>query len=182
MKTEELLNDLDTKLFNIHAMLFSGNLNKEELQSIKEELRDYLQIINNIQSINEEVYKLTKKLLNLICLFLRITSLLMLCFIILDILILPIGIGLFIFLNFIPSGLQEEYIKLKENDEITFKITKLTSEIKDKQELVERKLKKLTKLETLQITNSQPPILSNVKEKSYELPKARVLKLENRQI
>ena len=120
--------------------------------------------------------------LNLICLFLRVTSLLMLCFIILDILILPIGIGLFIFLNFIPSGLQEEYIKLKENDEITFKITKLTSEIKDKQELVERKLKKLTKLETLQITNSQPPILSNVKEKSYELPKARVLKLENRQI
>ena len=42
MKTEELLNDLDTKLFNIHAMLFSGNLNKEELQSIKEELSDYL--------------------------------------------------------------------------------------------------------------------------------------------
>lgn len=182
MKTEELLNDLDTKLFNIHAMLFSGNLNKEELQSIKEELRDYLQVINNIQSINEEVYKLTKKLLNLICLFLRVTSLLMLCFIILDILILPIGIGLFIFLNFIPSGLQEEYIKLKENDEITPKVTKLIEEVKYKQDITNKKIKRLEKISELQLESSKRVEAQTINSFWLEKPRTRILKLENRQI
>lgn len=182
MKTEELLNDIDQKLFDIHAILFSSNINKEELQDIKEELAAYLYIINGINSINEEIYKITEKLLNLICLFLHTTSLLMICFIILEILSLPIGIGLFIFLSFMPSGLKKEYIKLKENDEITPKIIKLTTEIKDKQKVIEQKLKRLNKIEALQLESSKQMMLSSVEQEKYQLPRTRVLKLENRQI
>ena len=93
-------------------------------------------MLKRIKEYNEEVNKRMDIIIKLYRIFFHTSSLLVLCFIILDILNLPIGIGLFVLFNYLSSKLKKEYQKSKENDEITPKLTKLIEDVKYKQDIV----------------------------------------------
>lgn len=181
METKDLLDDIEQKLFDIHALLFGGNITSEDLTEIKENLNEYSDILNLIKEYSDEVNKRMDILIKLYRLFFHTSSLLVICFIILDILNLPIGVGLFIFLNYIAHGLKKNYQQLKENDEITPKVTKLIEDVKYKQDIASKKMKRLEKISELKIESSKRVEVQTMNNFWLEKPRTRVLKLENRQ-
>ena len=182
MERKDLLDELEQELFNIHSQLFGGNITSEDLTEIKETLNEYSYILKRIKEYGEEVNKRMDILIKLYRLLFHTSSLLMLCFIILEILNLPIGIGLFVLFNYLSYKLKKEYQKSKENDKITPKVTKLIEDIKYKQDIASKKMKRLEKISELQIESSKRVEVQTMNNLQLEKARIRVLKLENRQV
>lgn len=182
METKDLLDDIEQELFDIHALLFGEVNTKEDLSDIKETLNEYSEILNLIKEYSDEVNKRMDILIKLYRIFFHTSSLLVLCFIILDILNLPIGIGLFVLFNYLSSKLKKEYQKSKENDEITPKLTKLIEDVKYKQDIANKKMRRLEKISELQIESSKRVEVQTMNNLQLEKARIRVLKLENRQV
>ena len=182
MERKDLLDELEQELFNIHSQLFGGNITSEDLTEIKETLNEYSYILKRIKEYGEEVNKRMDILIKLYRLLFHTSSLLMLCFIILEILNLPIGIGLFVLFNYLSYKLKKEYQKSKENDKITPKVTKLIEDIKYKQDIASKKMKRLEKISELQIESSKRVEVQTMNNLQLEKPRTRILGLENRQV
>ena len=182
MERKDLLDELEQELFNIHSQLFGGNITSEDLTEIKETLNEYSYILKRIKEYGEEVNKRMDILIKLYRLLFHTSSLLMLCFIILEILNLPIGIGLFVLFNYLSYKLKKEYQKSKENDKITPKVTKLIEDIKYKQDIASKKMKRLEKISELQIESSKRVEVQTMNNLQLEKARTRILKLENRQV
>ena len=182
MERKDLLDELEQELFDIHSQLFGGNITSEDLTEIKETLNEYSYILKRIKEYGEEVNKRMDILIKLYRLLFHTSSLLMLCFIILEILNLPIGIGLFVLFNYLSYKLKKEYQKSKENDKITPKVTKLIEDIKYKQDIASKKMKRLEKISELQIESSKRVEVQTMNNLQLEKPRTRILGLENRQV
>ncbi len=182
MKTKDLLDELEQELFDIHALLFGEVNTKEDLSDIKETLNEYSYMLKRIKEYNEEVNKRMDIIIKLYRIFFHTSSLLVLCFIILDFLNLPIGMGLFVLFNYLSYKLKKEYQKSKENDEITPKLTKLIEDVKYKQDIANKKMRRLEKISELQIESSKRVEVQTMNNLQLEKARIRVLKLENRQV
>ena len=182
MKTKDLLDELEQELFNVHSQLFGGNITSEDLTEIKENLNEYSEILNLIKEYSDEVNKRMDILIKLYRIFFHTSSLLVLCFIILDFLNLPIGMGLFVLFNYLSYKLKKEYQKSKENDEITPKLTKLIEDVKYKQDIANKKMRRLEKISELQIESSKRVEVQTMNNLQLEKARICVLKLENRQV
>ena len=181
METELLLDDMEQNLYDIHALLFGGNITNEDLSEIREILKDYFYILKKIKKHNEEVYRIVDRIIKLFRIFFSTSSLLMICFIILNILSFPVGIGLFIFFNYLSYSIKNAYKKVKEDDKIDIKVEKLISDVKYKEDITEKKLQRLNKLAELQVNNSKIIEFSTINAEKNKLPRILELKPKYRQ-
>lgn len=181
METELLLDDMEQNLYDIHDLLFGGNITNEDLSEIREILKDYFYILKKIKKHNEEVYRIVDKLVKLFQIFLGTSSLLMVCFIILNIINPPVGIGLFIVFNYLSYRIKNAYKKIKADDKIDRKVDKLISDIKYKEDITEKKLQRLNRLAELQVNNSKIIEFSTISTEKNKLPRILELKPKYRQ-
>lgn len=182
MKAEKFLDEIDQELFDIHSLLFGGNITSEDLKEIKETLNEYFNMLKRIKEYNEEVYKIMDQIIKWIRIFFHTCSLLVICFIILNFLSIPVGIGLFIFLNYLSYTFKNEYQKSKEDDKLSQNLTRLIEDVKYKQVITNKKMKRLEKISKLQIESSRRVEAQTINNLQIEKAQIRELKLENRQV
>ena len=181
MKLEDFLDDIEQKLFDIHDILFGEELTIDDLSEIKEILNEYLEGLKEFEACNNEVNKKVARLIKLIQIFFHISSLLTICFIILNVLSLAIGIGIIIFLNYIAYGLKRSYQQSKANDKITSELAKLIEDVKYKQNITNKKMRNFKRISELQIESSKKIDIQPTNNIELKEGRARVLKLKNRQ-
>ena len=112
---------------------------------------------------------------------LQIVYSLTICFIILNVLSLAIGIGIIIFLNYIAYGLKRSYQQSKANDKITSELAKLIEDVKYKQNITNKKMRNFKRISELQIESSKKIDIQPTNNIELKEGRARVLKLKNRQ-
>ena len=148
----EFLKQIEYELYDIHAELFTTPTSNN-LLNIKEDLIKLSDILNKIDNEYKEVNKITDRLINLIVLFLRLLSSLMLCLILAGFCNVIVGIFSFITFYYLAYKINKNDKENNENKEIMQLIKKLKDDIEYKQEITEKKIKFLERKNLLE-TNS----------------------------
>ena len=98
----------------------------------------------------------------------------MLCFVILNIISLPVGSVLFTICIYLSHKFKNGYQQLKEKDDISSKITSLLSNITYKEEITKKKLERIKKETKLQEQNILP-LLEPSLEKEFTRIRKRII-------
>ena len=172
MKITDFLQVMEQELYNIHATLFGGSYTSEELEEIKSTLIEYKKILEDFKYYNEEIGNTMNRIIKLFTISFYTIALLIFYFVILNILSLLVGCVLFTICIYLSHKFKKGYQQLKENDDISSKITSLLSNITYKEEITKKKLERLKKEAKLQEQNILP-LLEPSLEKEKEFTRVR---------
>ena len=176
-KTEIFLKDMKEQLDEIHDILFSGKVTLEDLEEIDEDLSFSYGVLKEIKKMDDSINKVILRILKLLRAFFIISSLLMLCLLILGVLNIIWGLGLS-YLLFTISKSIKEYMNENIDSDISNELEKFLDDIIYKQDITKKKKEMLKRKKEIQMS-TLCQVSNTVTEKiTLKTNQTRILKLK----
>ena len=176
-KTEIFLKDMKEQLDEIHDILFSGKVTLEDLEEIDEDLSFSYGVLKEIKKMDDSINKVILRILKLLRAFFVISSLLMLCLLILGVLNIIWGLGLS-YLLFTISKSIKEYMNENIDSDISNELEKFLDDIIYKQDITKKKKEMLKRKKEIQMSTLCQVSNTVTEEITLKTNQTRILKLK----